>query len=85
MLNQFFNISDKEILALFFKIFGVVFCLLFFIYAVVIFRQIKIMARTVQVIDTGVVKREGLIIFITRLQVFVSLFLLIFSLMIIFS
>lgn len=84
-MNSLINLSGVEIISIFFKLFAGLFSLMFFVYAVVVSRQIQTMAKTIQVSDNGPIKRESFIIFFTNLQIFVSLILIIFSIFIIIS
>lgn len=77
--------NGPEIISLFFKIFACLFSLIFLIYSVVIYKQIATMAKTIQIIDTGVIKRESFIVFITKLQILVALLIFIFSIFVFFS
>jgi hypothetical protein len=89
-MNNLINIfpttfNGAEVIIFFFKIFSCLFSLIFVVYAIIIDRQIKTMAKTIQIIDSGVVQRENLIILITKLQIFTTLLLFIFSLFVLFS
>jgi hypothetical protein len=82
-MNFPFNFTGIEIIVLFFKIFAIVFSLMYFVYSIIVFRQILTMSKTIQISDTGVVKRENFMVFITKLQILVSFILLIFAVFIV--
>ena len=89
-MNESINIiptsfNGPEIISFFFKVFGCLFSLLYLIYAIIIYKQIESMARTIQIIDTGVIKRENFVVFFTRLQILIALLIFIFSILVIFS
>lgn len=77
--------SVKEIIILFFKAFSVIFGFMYLIYTLIVFKQTQIMSKTIQVIDTGVIKRENTIVFVSRLQMLVGLIIFVFSIIILFS
>jgi len=82
-IPDFFN--GPILVIFFFKAFACLFSFMYFVYSFVVYRQVKTMATTVQVKDSGIVKRENLIITITNLQILISILLLIFSILIVFS
>lgn len=73
-LGNFF--SGESIFRLFFKTFAVVFSVLYIIYALVIYKQTQIMTKTL------ITNNGTLIRFISLLQIFIGVGLLIFSLII---
>lgn len=77
-LKNFFTILNSQgINNIFFKIIMIFFALFYFFYALVIFKQVKIMDKTLQ--D----KYNGLVLLITSLQVTISLILLILAIFLI--
>lgn len=77
--------NGPAITSFFFKIFGCLFSLMYLIYTVIVYKQIETMARMIQIIDTGVIKRENFIVFFTRLQILIALLVFIFSIFVFFS
>lgn len=57
------------------KAFAVLFCLIFLIYAIVILRQTRVMARSIN--EEGGI--EGIIVFVSRVQVLVSIALFVLA------
>lgn len=84
-INSPFSISGPAIIVLFFKAFAIVFSLMYFVYSIVVYRQIKTMSQTIQITDTGVIKRESFIVIITNFQILISLLLFIFSIFVALS
>lgn len=77
-LSQFSDFfSGQNIFELFFKVFSVVFSLLYVIYALVIFKQTQVMTRTLEN------KSNTLILLISLIQIIIGVALLFVSLLII--
>ena len=79
IFQSLFSLSGIQIVVLFFKLFGVAFSSMYVVYSLVVWRQVTIMSQTVQVIDSGPVTREELIIILARLEIILSIILCIFS------
>lgn len=77
--------SSSFIIMFFFKAFAFVFSLMYFVYSFIVDRQVKIMARTIMISDSGPIKRENLMLMISNIQVFIGLLTFIFSILVIFS
>lgn len=79
------NPSGEEIIVTFFKLFAVVFSLMYLIYSLVVYRQTKIMSQAIQVNDQGGLKRQNLIAFGSRLQLLIGIVLIVFAFVIFIS
>jgi len=77
-LNQFSNIfSGQNIFNLFFKVFVVVFSLLYLVYALVILKQTQVMTKTLESEGNAFIHP------ISLLQIFIGVILLLVSLLLI--
>jgi hypothetical protein len=78
---DFFNfLTGPQIIILFFKAFGFIFTVMYFVYSLVIYRQVQIMLRTINVNDS---KRQSFILIMTGLQLLLGVILLILALIMI--
>lgn len=84
-MNIPLNITGTGIIVIFFKLFGLTFSLMYFVFSIIVAKQIEVMSKTIQVVDTGVINRKNIINFVTETQVLVSLVLFLFSIIVLFS
>ena len=79
------NITGIDVIVIFFKLFGVTFCLMYFVFSIIVAKQIEVMSKTIQVVDTGIINRKNIINFITETQVLIRLILFLFSIIVLLS
>lgn len=75
IIDNLIHLSDRNLISLFFKAFAVILSFLYLIYTIIAQRQTKLMIRTLAS------PRQGLILFISTLQVFVAIALVIMALL----
>ena len=78
-------LKGTDIIMVFFKLFSLVFSLMFLVYIFVIYRQVRIMLKTIQVNDAGPLSRQNLISLISLLLFFYGLFILLIALIVLIS
>lgn len=76
IINNILSTTGLGVFNLFFKCFAIVFSIIYFLYAVIIFKQTRVMTKTLES------KSNYLIVLISFFQMITALILLLFSFMI---
>jgi hypothetical protein len=79
------NFSGQNMIITFFKLFGLVFSMMFFVFTLIINRQVSIMLKVIQVVDDGPLKRQTVIPLISLILLLVGVLVLGLSVVNLFS